>query len=215
MISLKRDAMQKKQRRRRKNADYQQFTNLDSGALAALKRTSALRRVPVLVNCRCLATPGLEGAVCAFELGWNAAPIVVEDISGRSMILAPGDIFLGTPGYRESTRWAVGGIPQRGLVPGSSYWVLAECGLVGDLVGDSSEEMSHLAQVKYLGTIEGNDGAFLNIRQFIVTVDHPAADFGAPVFLVLGTSAEVGKTTAGTVILRSLRRKGATCITAL
>jgi hypothetical protein len=188
---------------------------LENGALGLLKRTSALRRVSVLANSRCLSIPGLEGAVCAFELSWDGSPIVVEEVSGRSMILAPGDIFLGTPGYRESTRWAVGGIPKRGLVPGGSYWVLAECGLVGDLAGDSSQEKAHLAQVKYLGTIARSDGAHLNIRQFTATVESPAEDCGAPVFLVVGTSAEVGKTTAGTVVLRSLRRKGATRIVAL
>jgi len=207
--------MRAKRKKQRKSADWRQFDSLDDGALATIKRTSALRRVPVLVNCRCSAVPGLEGAVCAFELGWHAPPIVVEHVSGRSMILAPGDVFLGTPGHRESTRWAVGGIPEGGLIPGNSYWVLAECGLVGDLVGGTPQEMAHLAKVKYLGAIVGNDGIFLNIRQFILTVDFPSVDYKAPVFLVLGTSAEVGKTTAGTVVLRSLRRKGATRVIAL
>jgi hypothetical protein len=207
--------MPKKQRRRRRSADYQQFSDFDDAALNALKRTSALRRVPIFASCGCLPVPGLEGAVCAFELGWDAPSIVVEEASGRSMILAPGDIFLGTTGYRESTRWAVGGMPKRGLVPGSSYWVLAECGVVGDLTGDSPQAMAHLGQVKYLGTVASGDGVHLNMRQFAVTVEPPAADCGAPLFLVLGTSAEVGKTTAATVVLRSLRRKGATRITAL
>ena len=80
---------------------------------------------------------GSEGDVCAFELPRDAFPITVESPTGRMMAIAPGDIFLATPGYRESTRWVFGGIPAGGLVPGDDYWVLADSGVVGELIGDS------------------------------------------------------------------------------
>jgi hypothetical protein len=48
-----------------------------------------------------------------------------------------------------------------------------------------------------------------------VRVEGGAADRGAPVFLVLGTSAEVGKTTAGISLLRALRHKGHAAVTVL
>ena len=38
---------------------------------------------------------------------------------------------------------------------------------------------------------------------------------GAPLFLILGTSAEVGKTTAGISVLRALRHKGHAAVTAM
>ncbi|HVO33754.1 MAG TPA: hypothetical protein VMU17_07550, partial [Elusimicrobiota bacterium] len=175
---------------------------------ADLKRTSALRRLPALRTARCAEARGHEGDVCAFELAADASPIAVEAVTGRAMMLAPGDVFLGTTGYRESTRWVVGGIPEGGLVPGNSYWVLAESGVVGDLVGDSPRAKSHLGQVTYLGIVNGEDGQALNIRQFAETPRAAATDQGAPVFLVVGTSAEVGKTTAGIAVLRALRLKG-------
>ena len=56
--------------------------------------------------------------------------------TGRLMAIAPGDIFLGTQGYREETRSVSGSIPAGGLVPGNYYWVLAASGVVGELVGD-------------------------------------------------------------------------------
>jgi hypothetical protein len=158
-----------------------------------------------------VSAEGLEGDVCAFELPAESNPIIVEAISGRSLILAPGDIFLGTPGYRESTRWVVGGIPTGGLVPGDKYWVLAQSGIVGELVGESPREKGHLGQVKYLGIIHTNGGQRLNICQFATGPNGPNGgncDYGAPLYVVLGTSAEVGKTTAGTAINRSLRQKG-------
>jgi hypothetical protein len=182
---------------------------------ADLKRTSALRRLPALKKVRYAEAHGHEGDVCAFELAPEASPIAVEAVTGRAMMLAPGDVFLGTAGYRESTRWVVGGVPDGGLVPGSNYWVLSESGVVGDLVGDSPRAKSHLGQVKYLGIVSGEDGQALNIRQFAEAPQAGVADHGAPVFLVVGTSAEVGKTTAGIAVLRALRLKGRSTTIAL
>jgi hypothetical protein len=182
---------------------------------ADLKRTSVLRRLPALKKVRCAEAHGHEGDVCAFELAAEASPIAVEAVTGRAMMLAPGDVFLGTTGYRESTRWVVGRVPDGGLVPGSKYWVLSEGGVVGDLVGDSPRAKSHLGQVKYLGIVSGEDGQALNIRQFAKTAPGGVADHGAPVFLIVGTSAEVGKTTAGIAVLRALRLKGQSTAIAL
>src|SRR5215475_12590725 len=179
---------------------------------ADLKRTSALRRVTAAGKLRYAQARGHEGDVCAFELATKASPIAVEAVTGRPMMLAPGDVFLATAGYRESTRWVVGRIPDGGLVPGIKYWILAESGVVGDLIADSSRAKSHLGQVKYLGAVRDDGGQILNIRQFAADTDGAVADHGAPVFLVLGTSAEVGKTTAGTAVLRTLRHKGHTTV---
>jgi len=172
------------------------------------KRTSVLRRLPPLEAASCVAVAGLEGDVCAFELPAEASPIVVEDVSGRSLMLAPGDIFLATPGHRESTRWVVGGIPPGGLVPNESYWVLAQAGIIGDFVGDSPGGKGHLGKAKYLGTLRMRGERNLNIRDFVVSSDGGKADKAALLYVVLGTSAEVGKTTAGIGIIRSLLQSG-------
>jgi len=157
---------------------------------------------------------GLEGDVCAFELSRDAAAITIEAVTGRAMQLAPGDRFLGTAGHRESTRWVVGTLPEGGLVPGHDYWVLADCGVVGTLLGDSPRQKGHLGQVRFIGTMRDAEGATLNIRQFALRPEH-AADHGAPTFLVVGTSSEVGKTTAAISVLRALRRSGLVNVVAL
>jgi Domain of unknown function (DUF1611_C) P-loop domain len=180
-----------------------------------VKCTSVLRRIPALDGAGYVPARGYEGNVCAFALAQDARPIVLESASGRSMTVAPRDVFLGTPGHRESTRWVVGGIPDGGLVPGKRYWVLADNGVVGELFGDSPLEKSYVERVSYLGAICGTDGKVLNIRSFAETAARSAQDHGAPVFLIVGTSAEVGKTTAGIAILRRLRRAGLTRIVAL
>lgn len=181
---------------------------------AAIKRVSALRRVPLLQESRLRSEFGGEGDVCVFQLPRDASPITVEAPTGRIMALAPGDIFLATPGYRESRRWAVGGIPDGGLVPDTDYWVLADCGVVGQLISHSSSEMGHLGRVRYLGVVLGEHGQTLNLRQFAVT-HSGEADHRAPVYLILGTSSEVGKTTAGVAVLRALRQQGQANVIAL
>ncbi len=179
-----------------------------------MKRGSALRRVPASQPMRLVESKGGEGDICVFELLPEAAAITIEDSTGRALLIAPGDRFLGTAGYRESTRWVVGDMPSGGLVPGSDYWVLADCGVVGTLVGDSLREKGHLGQVRFLGTMQDTSGVGLNIRQFALHLE-PTSDHGAPAFLVLGTSSEVGKTTAAIGILRALRRSGMTRVLAL
>ncbi|MBV9954701.1 MAG: DUF1611 domain-containing protein [Pseudolabrys sp.] len=181
----------------------------DRGFVAAdIKTTSVLRRVPPLGRIRHRAIPAREGDVCLFKLGTAAAPITVEAASGRFMTVVPGDIFLATPGYRESTRWVVGEVPDRGLVASRKYWVLADSGVVGQLIGDSPREKGHLERVTYLGAVCDKRGAAINIRQFAVKTPARAPDRGAPVFLVVGTSSHVGKTTAVMAVLQALRDKG-------
>jgi hypothetical protein len=179
------------------------------GSLPAdVKRTSALRRVPLIEQIRLQSQPGNEGAACAFELPSDSVPITVESPSGRMMVIAPGDVFLGTPGYLQTRRLAVGGIPAGGLVPGGDYWVLSYSGVVCELVSCySASQMGHLGRVRYLGAVCGRRGRPLNIRQFSVT-DAGGTDRNAPVYLILGTSLEVGKTTAGVAVLRALRMQG-------
>src|SRR5262249_19494682 len=84
-----------------------------------VKWTSVLRRIPVFEPVQYLVARGLEGDVCAFMLHPDAKPITLETRSGRVMTVAPRDLFLATPGYRESTRWVVGAVPEGGLIPGN------------------------------------------------------------------------------------------------
>lgn len=175
---------------------------------ATYKQLSVLRRVGELGRARWRAVPGIEGCVGVFQFPHDATPIIVEAVSGRSMTITPGDIFLATPGYRESVRWTVGGVPEGGLVPGEDYWVLAESGVMGDLASHSPLAKSNLGRAKYLGAVLDPDGHPLHLKDFAMRAAPEATDAGAPVYLVLGTSVEVGKTTAGLTLLRTLREKG-------
>ena len=188
---------------------------MNSGSLPAnIKRTSALRRLPPLEVLQLRSERGSEGDVCAFELARDAFAITVESPTGRMMAIAPGETFLATPGYRESTRWVDGSVPAGGLVPGNDYWVLADSGVVGELNGYSPSEKGQLARVRYLGAVCGDRGETLNIRQFAVTRSAEAVS-NTPMYLLLGTSGDVGKTTAGLAILLALRTRGHAKVIAL
>jgi hypothetical protein len=180
----------------------------------AVKRTSVLRRVIACDPLRYRRTPGLEGHVCLFRLAIESSPISVEAVSGRPMMLLPGDLFLGTPGYRASPRWVVGGIPKHGLIAGKSYCLLAESGVVGDLVAGTQDARSFLGRVKYLGAIAGREGRIITIKDFAARVER-RADRHARVFVIVGTSPEAGKTTAGLMVLRMLLDNGHSTVIAL
>jgi hypothetical protein len=141
--------------------------------------------------------------------------VIVEHPEGRAMILVPGDVLLATPGHRESTRWVVGTVPAEGLTPGGEYWILAGSGVVGELIGSSPRTKTHLGRVRFLGALVDKRGRSLNIRHNAATASGTLSNRSIPVYLVLGTAAEVGKTTAGLAVLGSLKAKGYTSITAL
>ena len=162
----------------------------------------------------CDSECGDEGDVCAFELPIDAFPVTVEAPTGRVMAIVPGDVFLATPGHRQSTKWVDGKIPAGGLTPGGHYRVLAECGLVGELVGNSPSEKDHLGHRGVSRKFYGEGGGGLNIRQF--AVPGPAGpNRNMALYLVLGTSGDSGKTTAGLAVLRALRMQGYATVTAL
>jgi hypothetical protein len=188
---------------------------MSGGSLPAeVKRTSALRRVPSLETIRFRSEHGAEGDLCVFELPHDGRPITVEAPTGRMMAIVPGDMFLATPGHRAARRWIVGGVPASGLVPGGEYWVLSDSGIVGELVSRAASEMEYLGRVRYLGVVYGDHGETLNIRQFRV-LGSGGSDRNAPVYLILGTSSEVGKTTAGSAVVRALRMQGHSTVIAL
>ena len=176
--------------------------------LANVKTTSVLRRIPLRGALHYVEASGLEGHVCAFQLASTSSTILVETVSGRLQTLLPGDVFLGTPGHRESNIVLVGGIPKGGLVPGKTYWVLSDSGVVGELMTSTPLAKGFLGQATYLGTVIGDGGRTLALRQFAVPVAARFEDHGATLSLIVGTGPEVGKTTAGLGVLRTFLAKG-------
>jgi hypothetical protein len=175
---------------------------------ANVKATSVLRRLPLQGPLRCVEIPGVEGNACAFRLASTSAPILVEAVSGRMQTLVPGDVFLGTPGNRESNIVLVGGVPEGGLTPAKTYWVISESGVVGELTTGTRLAKRFLGEAMYLGTIVDDGGRPFSLRQFAVPAAATFLDHGAALSLIVGTGPEVGKTTAGLGLLRTFLAQG-------
>ena len=178
------------------------------------KTTSVLRRVPIVAATRYLPVPAFEGNVCVFRVSRTSPSLLVEAVSGRAMMLLAGDVFLGTPGHRLTTRVA-GRVPARGLRPGETYWLLSESGVVGELLGETPHAKTFLGRVKYLGALADDDGRIVTMQQFVAKPCPGAVDHGAGVFIIVGTGPEIGKTSAGVAVLRMLLAKGHSNVIAL
>jgi hypothetical protein len=195
--------------------------NSDGGTMpggnvpANAKTTSVLRRVSLGRPLHYVNAPALEGNVCAFQLAAKSPPILLESVSGRMQTVVAGDVFLGTPGARESNIVLVGGVPKGGLIPGSTYWVISEGGVVGELITKTPLARRFLGEVTYLGTVIDAAGRTLTLQEFAVPAVVHFKDHGAPLSLIVGTGPEVGKTTAGLGLLRTFLAKGHTTVVVL
>ena len=179
------------------------------------KQLSALRRIEQFDRLSWQAVPGVEGCVGVFRFPPDAEPVILEAVTGRSMTIIGNDIFLATPGHRESVRWTVGGVPASGLLPGQDYWILSESGVVGQLFDQSKEFKSYLGKAQYLGAVAGPDGRTVLLKDYAIPFAPGTPDAQAPVYLVLGTSVDVGKTTAGLTLVRTLLSQGHQHVTVL
>lgn len=193
-----------------------QKTHLDSNRASSgrktlpanVKITSALRRVPLQAPLYYVRASAVEGDVCAFQLAANSSPVLAETVTGRMQTLVPGDVFLGTPGSRESNIVLVGGVPKSGLVPGRAYWLISESGVVGELITRTRLANRFIGEVAYLGRATDAAGQMLTLRDCAMPAISRFKDHGAPLTLIVGTGPEVGKTTAGLGLLRTYLDKG-------
>jgi hypothetical protein len=173
-----------------------------------VKITSALRRVALEAPLYRVEAPAVEGDVCAFQLAATSQPVLAETVTGRMQTLVPGDVFLGTPGSRESNIVLVGGVPKNGLTPGAAYWLISESGVVGELITRTRLANRFIGEVIYLGKVADAGGETLTMQDCAMPAVAHFKDHGAPLTLIVGTGPEVGKTTAGLGLLRTFLAKG-------
>ena len=125
---------------------------------------------------------------------------------------------MSSSGHRElgeSNIVLVGGVPKDGLIPGTTYWVISEGGVVGELITNTPLARRFLGEVTYLGTVIDAAGRTLTLQEFAVPPVARFKDHGAPISLIVGTGPEVGKTTAGLGLLRTFLAKGHTTVIVL
>lgn len=127
---------------------------------------------------------------------------MVENVSGVTLNIFPGDRIIGAFGYRYATDQFEGVTPAAW---GEQCDLLSIGGVCGEVVSAHSA-MGAPTRLRILGAVCNDQGQPLNLRRFARTT--PRGLPAGQVILVVGTSMNSGKTTTVGTLARSLSRAG-------
>lgn len=125
----------------------------------------------------------------------------IELPNGRMIEVFEDDLIIGALGERMATLAAVGNWQA---ITNNTFQALTSAGLFGKLISKSPYVPAFMS-LEYIGHVTRNDNC-MNMRDFVVQI--PELKLSAPVILIVGTSMSAGKTTAGRVIVRMLKKQG-------
>lgn len=135
----------------------------------------------------------------------------LEDVHGRMVQLHPGDVIAGALGHRDALYGYSGRVPERVAV-GDTLQLLN----IGGVIGTGAEAVPGLGEpfklevlgsvleFPYLGT---RFGVPANIERAALPSSALSPDL-PPILALVGTCMDAGKTTAASVIIGELSRKG-------
>jgi molybdopterin-guanine dinucleotide biosynthesis protein len=157
---------------------------------------------------------GVEGDIVLGKVTSDSGAInYIENNNGRDVTLYKGDLFLGVLGNRKSSTSEYGGINEKITISSKkpvSLDLLAAGGILGygQAVSPLRKNQSFLkVQIEGFIRVPGQQH-HLNISDLYQKTNHVKSSNIAPILLVCGTSAEVGKTTTTINLIRALKRKG-------
>jgi len=146
-----------------------------------------------------------EGAMLLVEAGENDGKNDVFDfIGGRLGKLVKGDVVPGVLGFRKAPVEFAGVVPKRVCV-GDELYLLCESGLVGKISG-VFEAWGKPMRVKVLGSIVGEDGKILNIRNYKLD-DVKNISKKVPVICLISTRMDSGKTIMASKIVHYFKTR--------
>lgn len=150
---------------------------------------------------------GYEGDVVVVEvLTDKGSTVHVENAVGRDERVQKGDKFIGVLANRHSGTSESGDVPEQGIGVDEEVHLLSTGGIVGKITGIPPAKYPEPLRLRLMGVVHD--------RQRPVTLERLCGPWdeslepSAPIVLVSGTSAEVGKTTTSTGIIRELHRDG-------
>jgi hypothetical protein len=152
---------------------------------------------------------GQEGdLVLAEVLSDTGSTTRVENQYGRDEKVIQGDKIVGVLANRHSGTSESGGIPDRGLVlfEGIELNLLSTGGVIGIATGVPAHMGREPTRLRSLGLL-GRGDVHMNLED-LCGQGHEKLGPSAPIILVLGTSAEVGKTTTSASLIRAFKDVG-------
>lgn len=156
---------------------------------------------------------GCEGdIVVAQALGSIGSTTYVEDQYGRDVRLFQGDHFMGVLGNRHSGTSEYGELPNGGhlsISPNTEVDLLCYGGILGQgICVPNSKPCKTFFKVRIAAIVRIGDRN-LNLLNLYPEWENTMLP-SAPIIFNCGTSAEIGKTTSSSSIIRALKRRGLT-----
>ncbi len=156
--------------------------------------------------------PARAGTVVAARiLNAKTSYNTMEDVHGRMVALHPGDVIAGALGHRDALYGYSGRVPEK-ISVGDQLQLLNIGGVIG--IGAETvpglgepfriEVLGSVLEFPYLGTRVGLPA---NIERAALP-RAPLPDVLPPIIALVGTCMDAGKTTAASVIIGELSRKG-------
>ncbi len=156
--------------------------------------------------------PARAGTVVAARiLNAKTSYNTMEDVHGRMVALHPGDVIAGALGHRDALYGYSGRVPEK-ISVGDQLQLLNIGGVIG--IGAEAvpglgepfriEVLGSVLEFPYLGTRVGLPA---NIERAALP-RAPMPDVLPPIIALVGTCMDAGKTTAASVIIGELSRKG-------
>lgn len=172
--------------------------------------SSNIRRPGISWNSlRLVAGKGMEGNIVLVEALTNTGSTThVENQQGRDERIYQGDKFIGVLANRHSGTSESGDVPAGGMDihDKTELHLLSTGGIVGVNTGIPARMRQEPLRLKPLGLVVENNGKPLDLMD-LCGPQHETLHPSAPIIIVCGTSAEVGKTTTSTGSIKALSRE--------
>lgn len=154
---------------------------------------------------------GKEGDLVLVEaLNDQGSTTYVENLNGEDIKIHKTDKFIGVLANRHSGTSESGDVPKEGIPINSEarLHLLSVGGVIGINTGIPPTKYKEPFVLKPLGLVK-NNGETLNIADMCGPWDKVLTAC-APMVIVFGTSAEVGKTTSAASLTRAIKSEGLT-----
>jgi hypothetical protein len=182
-------------------------------SLDSVKIASTCRNIPQQCFRGVKEKSATEGDVCLLRVTTAGTDHpYLEHPNGRYQRLYADDIVIATLGTRHSTKWLSGTLPATGKVEfGTCLAQLSNSGVFGELLSASSEFNISPVRAKLLGVVTDPKGGELRLLDHAPAIGAKISLAGANMILVMGTSAEAGKSTAVAAVCQAAIRQGLHC----
>lgn len=127
----------------------------------------------------------------------------IEERTGRTLYLFPGDVIVGSFGNRYATDQFEGYVPQG---PVETCDMISVGGVCGE-VASQHDSMANPTKLRVLGLATDKSGKPINSRSYGLSPKSSGSS-GAEVILVVGSSMDSGKTMTAGTLCRALSRSG-------